>query len=404
MSSKKHPDTELPPVDAAVIEERILKARVSLLLHHPFFGNMVMRMNITPADKWCKRTSTNGLHFFYNTRYIESCTVTNVVFDFAHQTLHNIHEHSTRVGSRNKELFDIAAEYVVNQILIDENIGKPAGKYLYDKKFKNWTTEEVYEYLKANASKLDIPDLKSKMVDDHLPVDGVLGDGSPDDLPVLSESEREEARKKILNDIIESAQSVGAGNIPLGIARFINDLTEPKMNWRDIIRSQINSLIQSTCEYRWDKWGKKGRASGFFLPELKGGDHIDICIGIDNSGSISKEDLTDFLSEIQGIMQQYSSYKIHVWAYDACVYNPTIYESGDGQDITEYTLAGGGGTRYECNYEHMENDNISPLLFINFTDGYPGGSWGNESFCETIFVIKGNPKATAPFGVTVHLE
>jgi hypothetical protein len=39
-----------------------------------------------------------------------------------------------------------------------------------------------------------------------------------------------------------------------------------------------------------------------------------------------------------------------------------------------------------------------------FTDGYPCGSWGDEDFCDTIFIVKGNTSANAPFGQTVIYE
>jgi hypothetical protein len=39
-----------------------------------------------------------------------------------------------------------------------------------------------------------------------------------------------------------------------------------------------------------------------------------------------------------------------------------------------------------------------------FTDGYPWGSWGDENYCDTLFIVKGNQSAQAPFGQTVIYE
>ena len=45
-----------------------------------------------------------------------------------------------------------------------------------------------------------------------------------------------------------------------------------------------------------------------------------------------------------------------------------------------------------------------PKKFIMFTDGYPCGSWGDADYCDTLFVVKGNTSAEAPFGQTVIYE
>jgi hypothetical protein len=58
------------------------------------------------------------------------------------------------------------------------------------------------------------------------------------------------------------------------------------------------------------------------------------------------------------------------------------------------------------NWEYMKEHNITPKKFIMFTDGYPFGSWGDEDYCETVFIIHGHhdKNTKAPFGVTAHYE
>ena len=67
---------------------------------------------------------------------------------------------------------------------------------------------------------------------------------------------------------------------------------------------------------------------------------------------------------------------------------------------------GGGGTEFMCNWEYMKDNDIVPKKLIMFTDGYPWGQWGEEDYCETVFVIHGNhdKSLNAPFGVTTHYE
>ena len=112
------------------------------------------------------------------------------------------------------------------------------------------------------------------------------------------------------------------------------------------------------------------------------------------------------LSETQGIMDQYSDYEIHICCFDTKVYNYDVFTSDDGRNILEYELKGGGGTDFDVVYAYMADNDIQPDQLVMFTDGYPWGSWGNAEYCDTLFVIHGDPaqRIQAPFGVTVHYE
>jgi predicted metal-dependent peptidase len=116
--------------------------------------------------------------------------------------------------------------------------------------------------------------------------------------------------------------------------------------------------------------------------------------------------LRDFLSEVQGIMDQYQSYKVHIFQFDTDVYGVDEFTSDDGRSMNEYKLKGGGGTEFEVVFKYMEENGIEPDQLVMFTDGYPWGSWGNENYCDTLFVIHGDKKRRikSPFGITVHYE
>ena len=132
---------------------------------------------------------------------------------------------------------------------------------------------------------------------------------------------------------------------------------------------------------------------------------IDICIAIDASGSIGQSDCTDFLSEVQGIMDAFGAYRIRIWSFDTTVYAYEEFTDEDGRSIEEYQIVGGGGTDFMCNYNFMEQEGIEPDQFIMFTDGEPFGKWGIEDYCDTLFLIKNRySKPVAPFGQTVYYE
>jgi predicted metal-dependent peptidase len=131
---------------------------------------------------------------------------------------------------------------------------------------------------------------------------------------------------------------------------------------------------------------------------------IDICVSIDMSGSITDEMGMDFLGEIKNIMDEFKDFKIKLWCFDTSVYNEEDFDSLNGKDLLEYRLQGGGGTDFMANWEYMEENNIVPKKLIMFTDGYPFGSWGNENYCDTVFVIHGNESIVPPFGTVAYYE
>jgi predicted metal-dependent peptidase len=103
-------------------------------------------------------------------------------------------------------------------------------------------------------------------------------------------------------------------------------------------------------------------------------------------------------------MEQFPNYRIHVVSFDTEVYNPQQFDSDNLEDITEYEVMGGGGTDFMANWNFMIENNIEPKKFIMFTDGMPFGEWGIEEYCETVWIIKGNPGCEPPWGIWAHYE
>jgi predicted metal-dependent peptidase len=131
---------------------------------------------------------------------------------------------------------------------------------------------------------------------------------------------------------------------------------------------------------------------------------IDICVSIDMSGSISDAQGRDFLSEIQGIMETFEDYRIHVATFDTDVYNMQLFTSDNLENIADYDLQGGGGTDFDAIFDYLKREAIEPKKLIVFTDGYPCGSWGDPNYCDTTWIIHGDPNPDPPFGVWALYE
>jgi predicted metal-dependent peptidase len=125
---------------------------------------------------------------------------------------------------------------------------------------------------------------------------------------------------------------------------------------------------------------------------------------MDMSGSIGDDIAREFMGEIDGIISEFRSWSIKLWSFDTSVYKEKNYSSEDDSDILSYKPKGGGGTSFECNWEYMKKNEITPKLFIMFTDLYPCGGWGDADYCDTLFVGYGSCRAVAPFGETIYIE
>ena len=397
-----------PETDRAV-REKIVGARIALLLKAPFFGNLATRLKIETADDWCPTAATDGRKLYYNSEFLKKMPAKQLEFLIGHEVLHCVYDHMGRRGERNPQLWNIADDYCVNQDLLDQRIGERIPVGLYEPKYRGWSAEEVYDDLEKNADKIDIDDLVDKLLDEHLDGDGEDGEGKDGDekkdgkgRPKLSEEERKQIRDEIKEAVMSAAQTVGAGNLPSGVKRLIKDLTAPQLNWRELLQQQIVSTIRS--DYTWSRVSRKGWDIDAVLPGNDVEREIDICVAIDASGSMSDNMLKDILSEVKGIMESYNSFKLHLWSFDTEVYNATVFTQENLDEIMEWEVGGGGGTIFEANWEYMKEQDIAPKKFVMFTDGYPGMGWGDENYCDTLFIVHGSTTIEAPFGLTAYYD
>lgn len=379
--------------------DKIIVARVGLLLRHPFFGNMATRLKIQEGSEWCKTAATDGRSIFFNREFFEKLTTKNVEFVIAHEILHNVFDHMGRREGRHPRIFNAAADYCVNGQLVRDRIGDPIKDFqmFHDQKYYGWSAEQVYDdiYEKMDSDELDA---LGKLLDEHIDWEESNGNGQPS----YTKEELRAIRDEIREATMQAAQAAGAGNVPAGVARLIKELTEPKMNWREIIRQQIQSIIRN--DYSFSRPNRKGWHMSAVLPGTNFAETIDVCVALDMSGSIGEREARDFLTEVKGIMDEFKDFKLKLWCFDTAVYNEADFDGYNSDEFMNYQIAGGGGTSFEVNWEYMVDNEIQPKKFIMFTDGYPCGSWGDENYCDTVFIIHGNNTIVPPFGEYAYYE
>lgn len=382
--------------------DRITKARVRMLLKHGFFGQIATRLQLVEENS-IPTAAVDGRRFYYNADFVQKLTDDELVFLVGHEVGHCVWQHFLRRGDRQRDVWNMAGDYVINQILVDERIGAQikAVPILLDSKYRGMASEEVYDELMKNAVKVQAT------LDIHMDGDGKSSDEDGEGKGGFKGQPLTEEEKKALSDelkeaVLQAAQSVGAGNVPKGFQRILNDISAPKMSWRDVLKIQLASMIKN--DYSFMRPNRKMQHTRAILPGMLPGDEVNVAIAIDTSGSISTAMLQDFLGEIAGIMDQFDSYTVRIFQFDTGVYGEEVFTSEVGNDIRTYEIKGGGGTSFEVIFDHMKANDITPNQLVVFTDGEPFGSWGDADYCDTLWIIHSNRNKTAPFGVTAHYE
>ena len=395
---------------------KIKKARLSLLFNNPFFGSLIMQLPLQEENTWCTTAAVDGRYIYWNRKFFEGLTLDEVIFVLAHEVMHVVYDHFGRRGHRDPGYYNMAGDYVINAMLINEKIGAMPTKPvvdkdengntsqrvgLYDKKYEGWSSEAVYDDLQKRQVK------KQMTMDVHIQMgkDGQDGAGKKANggIPIeVDEATLKEIRESLKDKILQAAQAA-AGKMPASIARLVDHLVEPKINWRDYIRETIQS--QLTADYTWHKPNRRHHGSDVVFPSLIKEETIDVEVSIDQSGSISADMARDFLSEIHGMTQQYAQFNIAVSTFDTKLYNRQVFTSENLDELLDYEPMGGGGTKIPVVFEYLKKKNIEPKLLIIFTD-LEDNSHGDPNYCNTLWLINNpyNKNIVPEFGTWVRYE
>ena len=432
----------------------LIVAKSQLLKEFPFWGILGLTVVLVECNEEELPTlATDGMHIFYNPEFTSSLTKSERVFAIAHELFHGLYEHAgtssrfenytgvnirrlIKEGDKNKikeaedkaRLWNFAADFIVNGGLVEAHVGEfiKTIQILYDDEYLGWAVEEVYEDLIKNPSK--IPQ-GAQCLDQHIEVE-VVPDGTGADEKkkageggkiVMTESEFEKLKKDWQDSMLSAAaaqkeheqrESTAAGCIPSAIQRIIDDLAKPKVNWKNALRRAVQRIIHRRYSYKTPNKALFNR--GITIPGFRDAiNKLDVAIFVDTSGSVGPEQLTAFISELQGIMNAFPRYNIHAHCFDGSVCEESVMklEKSHGAAGWDHMkqfanrISGGGGTNFECNWDYLKANKIKPRMIIMLTDGYPYGSWGDSRYAPTIFFMMGNQEGEkAPFGMTLHYE
>lgn len=426
-NAKKEIDYECE-VDSGAIEDRIASVRLRMMREQPFYSSLALRLNYVEEPK-IPTAAVDGKNFFYNKHFINALDDRELLFVTVHEILHIVMKHLTRRGKRNPELWNQAADYVINYIIHRDKIGRfPDIGGLLDEKYADMSTDAVYHALEEEQEKNGGGGSGGKNFDVHVTVnqdgsgeksDNQNGEGGGetqiDDDGQMSKSMTEDEMNEMEDDVVsavmaavKAAQSTGAGSVPGEVQRLIDDFLEPRVDWRSFLSETAVSQVRSDYDRRKPNRRFPIHQFGVVLPSLKKDKHVEFSLAIDTSGSISVDMLREFVSEVRGIVESFPSFEINIWCFDTKVYSHEKFDQDNIDDIEYYDIKGGGGTDFMANWRYMEKVEHVPKTLIMLTDGYPFGEWGDEEYCETIFLIHEqsaiSQKIKAPFGMTLYFD
>ena len=369
-------------------DEALSKAKINLMARPDsvFFTTICFGLKQEWNTK-CKTAATNGLVLKINPDFFMSLNTEERVFLLIHESMHVALLHTLRVGERDHERYNVAADHVINLMLIERGFKMPSIGCA-DRAFSGMSTEQVYALLPENATPSMGMDIESAT-------------GSPDDSNGQSSGARAEIEQQIQDIIVRAAiqskmQGDKPGTIPGDIQIFLDNLLNPKLPWHSILRRYMQASAKN--DYTFKKPNRR-----FFpdhiLPSLSGQGLIDFTVAVDTSGSVSDEEFKVFISELNSILKKMKPETITVIHFDTRI--KSVDKVSSVRDLMDVKFTGRGGTRIEPLME-WANAN-KPKLLLVFTDGefYFNGT---STKANTVWLIHNNKDFKSTFGKKIHYE
>ena len=370
--------------------KRLSKAKTGLILEHPFVGTVAMNMPFRIVEG-IGTAATNGREVIFDPEFIKDLTDEELKFLVAHECLHPMLEHNYRRHDRDPNKWNRAADYVINQLLVDDGIGKMPkvglqSQATYDA--GGGTSDGIYNLLP----------------DDPDGGDGTGGPGGPgfqdcqDGGGTQAEQAQQAAEWKVR--VAQAAQAAKAmGKMSAGMERLVNEVLNPKVDWRDVLRRFVEKCRNDTRSFA--RPNRRFLAQGLYLPSRDGEAMGELAFAVDCSGSIGQDELNQFAAEVRTVHEDQKPVKIHVIYFDSKVAH---YDEFTRDDELHIEAHGGGGTAFSPVFEYMEEHSIEPVATVFLTDLYCN-DFGEAPDHPVLWVSNGSDGSDygLPFGEVVMM-
>ena len=357
------------------IATKLSTARARLLLDHPFFGVLALRLQLV-EDESIPTLATDGRHIFYNPQFVEELEAPLCSSAIAHEVMHCALAHIHRRDGRDPRRWNYAGDYAINPIL--KGAGMPLGaNWLYNSAWDGMFAEEIYPLLPKQ------PD--GEALCEVLDAAGSEGEELGDEI----------ATEWKLATVQAAKQTQGRGELPAQVKRLLDDVLTPPIPWRDVLAQFMTERVKN--DYSWRRPNPFYAHSGVYLPIMDGVGMGEVVIALDTSGSVVSV-LDEFGSTVKNILHATKPQRVHVIYCDAAVNHVDTFECG--QEVV-FEAVGGGGTDFRPVFDYIKNNSINPACMLYLTDMY--GSFPQEApqypvlWCATSNI-------RGPFGDTLRIK
>lgn len=397
------------------VEQRIQKDHVWLMKNPKYcLYSGILMLGKTMVDDETPTACTNGRDTQYGRAFVDKLSDKERRAVILHENLHKAFRHTTVWQHLYKEwpqLANIACDFVINILIHDSD---PAGvdvklpdSALLDFKFRGLDAGEIFRRLKKEAD--DKNSIHIKTVGNPEGQDVPISDGN--EMGGFDEHDWESAkdmtneeREQLARDVDQALRqgAILAGKMSANVPREIAELTEAKVDWREALREFVTSFCMDKDQSTWRRPSRRWIDQDVYMPSAVGESVGRIVLGIDMSGSIGAEEISQFLGEVKKICETVRPDGIDLLYWDTRICQHEKYEQNQLDNLLSSTKPrGGGGTDPQCIVEHIKNHKIKAECAVILTDGYVS-SWGDGWPCPTLWGI--TTEVVAGIGKTVHVN
>ena len=370
----------------------ITKARTFLVVRHPFFGCLALVLKLEESTR-AETMAVDGVTIFYNVEWVLGLTRRELASVIAHEVLHVAFLHHLRRGGREPTLWNWAADYAINGILVKSQLFSLPGDGLYDKKYVGWAAEKIYRDLEDQGIEPEQPEQPGSEPgqpgsepgegDTPSPVNvhaGEVWDGTAENGEALTPTEVAEAERTIGVNVQIAAQAekaIGQGSGSDVAGAVIEGRVQTPLPWYEILRDFL--LETAVDDYSWSVPNRRFVGQGIYLPSLDTTPAGELVFAVDCSCSLDQAELDTISGHLAEIVEAVSPTRSHVIYCDSTVRHVDTYDLGEEVVLSEY---GGGGTAFEPPFNWCLENDVRPSCLVYFTDGY--GYVGNWSCLQEV--------------------
>ena len=404
---------------------RISDCVIALLNDQPFFGSLALRLPIRP-DRSRQTLASDGKEIRYSPEWIATTDAHLIKTAIGRVVLACALKHHTRRGVRDPQRWQHASQLVTHHLLKDAGFLLPPDADAWP----NLSAEEAYDRLPEpepddnseppppsgssgnpgagaepgtdreegepdsgqQPDQTEDPEQDAASdgnanadPDDHAGDDGdandpaaqapssdpagtgEIMDAAPDadasnnaDAPDFTQEEQDwdEAMHQALN--LARAQ----GNAPGAVKETIDAAHRSTLDWRSLLRRYMTD--SAARDYSWSVPNRRFIDSGLYLPSIRSEGMDAIAIIVDSSGSVDRDLLAAFWSEIRNVAAEIAPERVIVLQVDADLQDEQHYHPHELP--ARIDVKGRYGTDFRPGFARLAEQHVRPAVCLYFTD------------------------------------